>query len=207
MGKRSTVTTSARDLPDFGRVVAEDYARVYRAIRRLTRDATEAEDMTQEAFLKAYRGWSGFRGEASPTTWLLRIAQNLVRDRYRRDARGMGGRTVPLTDRMADSAMEGGAAPGQAAEQRQSEECVHRCVRELVEPYRQVVYLHDLLGLPNPEIAGLLGTSVEAVKMRVHRGRQQFKAKCGVDRDEHNALACRPAHRDVPSIVPVEETS
>lgn len=177
---------------DFGGVVA-DYDRIYRAVRRLTRDATEAEDITQEAFLKAYRGWSGFRGEASPTTWLLRIARNLVRDRYRRDARGIGGRTVPLTDRMADSAMEGEAAPARGAEQQQSEECVHRCVRELTEPYREVVYLHDLLGLPNPEIAGLLGTSVEAVKMRVHRGREQFRAKCGVDRDEDSALVCRRA--------------
>ena len=192
MGKRSIFTRSAGDLPDFGRVVA-DYDRVYRAVRRLTRDATEAEDLTQEAFLKAYRGWSSFRGEASPSTWILRIAQNLVRDRYRRDARGIGARTVPLTDRMADTATEPGAAPAQAAEQRQSEECVRRCVHELVEPYRQVVYLHDLLGLPNPEIAALLGTSVEAVKMRVHRGREQFRTRCGVYRDEQNELACRPA--------------
>lgn len=189
---------------DFNQLVTAHHGRVYRAIRNLVHDPAEAEDLTQETFLKAYRGLPGYRGEAGVKTWLLRIARNVVRDSYRHGARRNRGRTLAADD-LASAAHVADVetpTPAEAAERHLSGKCVRECVGSLPAPHREVVELRGVLGLTSPEIAIRLGISLDAVKMRVHRAWEQlrttFERHCEVYRDGGNEFGCRPLAPCVP---------
>ena len=81
-------------------------------------------------------------------------------------------------------------------EQREMSDCVRRYLEALAEPYRIVILLHDLQGLTNPEIANLLGVSLDAVKIRLHRARSKLRAAltagCSFSQDERGVRVCEP---------------
>ncbi len=177
---------------DVERVFVEHYEAVHRFVLRLVRDSTEAKDLTQETFVRAYESLPGFRGEASLRTWLTRIAQNVVLDRFRQIARR---RDDSLDDEDVQAiARVAGPDQEQAAGQRQSNACVQRCVDALADDYRQAVVLHDMVGMTNAEIAKMLGVSLATVKIRVHRGRRRLRdlagRHCEVYLDDRNEMAC-----------------
>ncbi len=180
------------------RVFVAHYDDVYRAVLRLVHDPADARDLTQETFARAYEALPGFRGDSTLKTWLLRIAQHIVLDRFRQLARDRSRHLVPLDEDEETAAWPPAAAPDQqqASQRRESDLCVQRCVDHLADDYRQAVVLHDMAGLTNEEIARLLGVSLATVKIRVHRGRKRIRAlageHCEVYRDERNELACQP---------------
>ncbi len=179
--------------PDIERVFIAHYGAVYRFVLRLVHDAGEAKDLTQETFVRAYQALPQFRGESTLKTWLIRIAQNIVLDRFRELSRRREGGTADDAD--LDGLPAQALDQAQVAEQRQSNACVQRCVDALSDDYRQAVVLHDMVGMTNVEIAKMLGVSLATVKIRVHRGRQRLKALtsqyCDVYRDGRNELACQ----------------
>ena len=90
-----------RDLADFDSVMREHQRRIYRFLYAMLRDSDDANTLTQECFLRAFRNWSSFRGESSVATWLTRIAVNLVKD-HRRDRRLAFWRRLFASDDRAD---------------------------------------------------------------------------------------------------------
>ncbi|MDP3940414.1 MAG: RNA polymerase sigma factor [Deltaproteobacteria bacterium] len=168
-------------------------------LRRLTRNEALAEDLTQEAFLRAGRGLAGFRGESSPSTWIYHIATNVYLDHHRRRAargRKAEAGALPLED-LPDSLIPSTPAPllpDRLFEQSEMGSCVREFVDSLPPESRAMIVLHDLQGLTNAEIARVFDCSLENVKIRVHRARQKLKAllseHCDFDRDGDDVLRC-----------------
>lgn len=134
---------------------------------RMTGDRAEAEDLTQEVFIHAFRGLCGFRGESSFSTWLYRIAINHCRSRLRRRR---PGELVPLE--RADV----GTEPQRAADLRL---LLERAVGELPEGYREVFVLHDVQGMGHGEIAEILGCSAGTVRSQLWKARGRLREMIG----------------------------
>src|ERR1700756_4480406 len=93
---------------EFDAIVRRHQRRVHRFLLMMLRDPDEADNLTQECFLRAYQNLPSFRGEASPETWLLRIAANLARDHARNRKASFWRRLLGLEDDGADSVAEQG---------------------------------------------------------------------------------------------------
>jgi len=132
----------------------------------------DSEDVVQEAFVKAYRSQSSFRGEASLGTWLRRIVTNEALD-FRRRARGRGRerRKVIATAAGGDDQPSRGPAPETTASERERAAAVRAAIDELPEDQRQVVLLKEIEELSYREIAEELGLPIGTVESRVIRGR------------------------------------
>jgi RNA polymerase sigma-70 factor (ECF subfamily) len=159
-------------------------------------DAAEVEDLTQETLLRVMRGLPRFRGDASLTTWALRIAGNVVIDHRRRLRCRPECERVPGNEDLAGLLESRDPGPEDDLEQRISADCLRGALALLSESYRQVFELHDLAGLDLAEIAELLDLPVSTVKIRVHRARRRLRqaceAGCEVYRGRRGEVACGP---------------
>lgn len=158
----------------FSEFVRRHTATVHRWMARSVGEQ-DADDLTQEVLLKAYRGLSKFRGEAPPRAWLASIADNAVKNRYR--SRGRFRRIFAgSTDE--DSAPDPvGSEPGpeERARARESREFVTEALARLAVDFRMPVVLRDLEEWTYDEIAVSLGLPIGTVKSRIARGRAQLK--------------------------------
>ena len=175
--------------------------RVRSVLVRLVGEA-EADDLTQEVFVRVTRALPEFRGEASVATWILRIARGVGLDHLRSRRHGEAKRTVSLTPAEPEAGNDAASVP----EPREEAEAPRRlvrtemsaCVREYVErlapEHRAVIELKDLEGLTNAEIGERLGVSVDNAKIRLHRARQALRRElehgCEFYQSETGALAC-----------------
>lgn len=158
----------------FGEFVRRHMETVHRWMARAVGEQ-EADDMTQEVFVKAYRGLSRFRGEAPPRAWLAAIADNAVKNRYR--ARGRFRRIF------AGSADASGApepaetarGPEEHAHAGQVSRFVSEALKRLPAEFRMPVVLRDLEDWSYEEIATSLDLPVGTVKSRISRGRGHLK--------------------------------
>ena len=146
---------------------------VYSLCLRILGDPQDAAEATQDAYLKAWRGLQGFRGEASFQTWLYRVASNAAlskhRGRRRRQRHETGLQDDVLTEIPAVGSVE--ATAGARIEVRALETALSR----LPEQHRTAIVLRDVYGLSIEEIASQLGISETAAKVRVHRARKKLK--------------------------------
>ncbi|HEX2057218.1 MAG TPA: RNA polymerase sigma factor [Actinomycetota bacterium] len=146
---------------------------VYTLCLRILHDPSDAAEATQDAYLKAWRGLRGFRGEAQFTTWLYRVASNAAiskhRSRKRRRAYEVGAEDELLSALPASGSVEG------TAEVRGDVRAVEAAIRDLPDHYRSAVVLRDVYGLSIEEIAKELKISETAAKVRVHRARKKLK--------------------------------
>ncbi len=147
--------------------------RVYRTVRSILRDEAEAEDAMQAAWVRAYQHLGEWKGAASFTTWLLRIAANEALGRLRRrrrlvavddDQDGDGG----IMDPRADDPEERAAA-------REAVRLLERAVDELPPHHRLVFMLREVEGLSTSETAAALGIAEDAAKVRLHRARAALR--------------------------------
>jgi RNA polymerase sigma-70 factor (ECF subfamily) len=168
------------DARTFDDIVQRHKNRIYNYVCRMTNDSPDAEDITQEVFIKAYLSIGRFRNDASVDTWLYRIATNLVIDRFRRGKRAPqvvaalddgedALHELPATERSSDP-----AAQAQLAEL-QSE--VKRALTSLPPKLRSAIVMHDLEGLSYEEVAAVAGCPVGTVKSRLFNGRNLLKEK------------------------------
>jgi RNA polymerase sigma-70 factor (ECF subfamily) len=137
---------------------------------RLLGDRTEAEDIAQEAMLRLWKIAPNWRqGEAKVTTWLYRVVSNLCADRHRR-SKGLA---------LDDVAEPTDTAPGveQRMQRNERARALRYALNDLPERQRQAVVMRHLAELRNPEIAQILGISVEAVESLISRGKRHLKAK------------------------------
>lgn len=145
----------------------EDYQRpVLAYLTRLVSDRETAEDLCQETFIKALRGWDARDPQASVTAWLYRIATNTAYDHLRRRRRI---RFTPLNDTDNPNVEE--SPEGRVGEQ----EPVRLALAQLPPMYRLPLVLHSCDGHSTQEIADALGCSNSAVKTRLFRARERFR--------------------------------
>jgi len=164
----------------FDEIVRRHKNSIYSYVCRMTKDAPDAEDLTQEVFIRAYQSIHRFRADAAVDTWLYRIATNLVIDRFRRfqrapqmwepldeedDALG----ALPATDRESN--------PEATVQLGELRSVVQKAVHTLPPKLRAAVVLHDIEGLSYEEVAEALGCPVGTVKSRLFNGRNVLRRK------------------------------
>ncbi|AUO09631.1 RNA polymerase [Paenibacillus jamilae] len=139
----------------------------------IVKDRTMAEDITQEVFLKAFRGWDSFRQESSMKTWLYRIAINESKKYLRswsfRKIFSTLKKETPIETPREPSAED--ALMGKIAKEDVARQLMAASVR-----YREILILHYYEDLSIKEVSQVLGISVKAVRTRLYRARQHFKA-------------------------------
>lgn len=134
--------------------------RIYALTLRLTGHCSDAEDVMQDTFLKAWRNLPRFRGQSSFGTWLYRIAINLCRD--------LAKKRKPTEEEIA------GVTPDRGDDVL-ARKHLARALASLPQGYREVVVLHDVLELRHPEIADILDVAVGTSKSQLHKARVQLR--------------------------------
>src|SRR3990172_11556723 len=145
----------------------------------------EAEDLTQEVFVKVHQALENFRGESKLSTWLYRIATNAALDRLRSPSFQRIAQ-----ERLSDDSIEKGEEDVDARDvwtgekkplveqqiiREEMNDCIRGYVEKLPENYRTVLVLSEWEGLRNNEIAEILGVTLDTVKIRLHRGKEKLK--------------------------------
>jgi RNA polymerase sigma-70 factor, ECF subfamily len=173
------------DVAAFGRLVVKYQDQVFNTCWRMCGDRTEAEDLTQEAFVRAFQSIGRFWGRAKFSTWVFRIAVNLVISGRRKKK---GRATYSLEERIdrddggaSRSAMDGLASDEATPERRtldaEQQRLVVEALRGLDEESRAVVVLRDLEAIGYEEIAEILEIPAGTVKSRLHRARLALREK------------------------------
>lgn len=163
----------AGDQAAWSELLARHTRRVFGLAYRFVGRVDEAEDLTQEAFVRVYQGLPRYREEEGAfTAWLTAVARNVAVDHYRR-------RREERMQRQVDPEVLAvlpapGETPLRRLEREERESLVHRAVRALPADLREPLVLCDLRGLPYEEIAGLLGIPLGTVKSRINRGRLEL---------------------------------
>jgi RNA polymerase sigma-70 factor (ECF subfamily) len=182
MQQKGRMGGADEDDADVARVVAGDLAAFEGIVRRwqgrlvglawrFCRDRGAAEDMAQEAFLKAFRSLRSFRGEAAFSTWLTSIALNSYRSRLRAEGPPLLG-----IDLARAFAVEPGALRGLESQERA--EAVRRAVLTLPARYREAIVLYYFEERDLAEAARVLGVAEGTLKARLHRGRELLRLRC-----------------------------
>ena len=158
--------------------VFREYApRVYNLARRMLGNDADAEDVTQDVLVQVVRKLDTFRGDSDVFTWLHRITVNAALLHRRKRAHHEEREIHDPLDHILEDGHHGAPVrpwsvePDREVLDQETHQLVEKAIADLPEIYRDVYVLADVEGLPNPEIAGMLGLSVPAIKSRLHRGR------------------------------------
>ena len=171
----------------FEELVARYRDRIYNYLRAMTGSDADAEDLTQEAFVRAYMNVGSFRRDASFHTWLYRIAYNGYLDSVRRlKRRQTFSLDQPLTDDEEPLEFpDPSAGPADQAERLELQGILVTALQGLPEKLRAVVVLHDVHGYCYEEIAGVVGCPIGTVRSRLFHARQRLRRKlAGYFREE-----------------------
>lgn len=180
------LTLNEHQSADFDDLVDKYERRIFNLIYRLIGDYDEAADLTQDAFIAAYRAFDSFKSNANPYTWLYRIAINVCKNRFRErdrhkeldgiplDGDGSVPDDVQLSDRSLSNPLP---TPESALECQELRRLVEDAIRSLPEDYRMVVVLRDLHGLSYREISEAADLGLDVVKTRLARARGMLRKK------------------------------
>ena len=167
------------DVNAFEDLVTEYEKNVYSLTLRMTGNAEDAADMTQETFIKAYNSLSAFRGDSKFSVWLYRIATNVCLDFLRSRSRKP---TVSLSMEDDDGEeveldiADDSQSPERLLERGLTRDAVRRGLKALSAEYRQILLLREIQGLSYEEIADVLSLEVGTVKSRIFRARKRLCA-------------------------------
>jgi RNA polymerase sigma-70 factor (ECF subfamily) len=171
------------DKAEFESLVALYEERIFNVVYRMVNDPEDAADLTQEVFIRAYRAYESFRGDAQPYTWLYRIAVNLVRDSAARRKRRQS------TELSLESWSEEGAReldipdetymPQRLLDTEELRGQLERAIQALPDGYRECVLLREFESLSYQQIADVMGVTVEAVRSRLARARGMMRRRLG----------------------------
>ncbi|MBZ5526161.1 MAG: sigma-70 family RNA polymerase sigma factor, partial [Acidobacteriia bacterium] len=173
----------AGDESAFTEIVNRYRGRIYGLTLNLLRNASDAEEITQDAFIRAYRGLGRFRGDSSLSTWLYRIALNLARNRYwyffRRRRHNWVSLERPLGDdsqaTFADMVAAQDHDPAQETVASEFSALVAACMERLDHKHREILTMRNVLDLSYEQIAQSLGINVGTVKSRIARARENLR--------------------------------
>lgn len=185
---------------EFKTIFTEYRPGIFRYLVRLVGQA-EAEDLTQEVFLKASRGLASFRAEAKISTWLYRIATNAAVDLLRRKGQEPSLLTA-RQEKTADDLLSGMPVTAtkdylqKSIEHREMNACIRGLLDRVPAQYRTILLLSEVEGFTDKEISEILALSLATVKIRLHRGKEQLREKinknCVISLDGRNELVCEP---------------
>lgn len=170
--------------PSFEQVVRAHAASVHRYCRALCSSNAAADDLFQETFVAALRGYDGFRGEASVRTWLFTIARNKSY-RLGKKARILAEREEPLME-LGLAAGWSQPEPERYIEALEDRSRLQRSLDSLESHDRQVLVLRELEELTTKQTAQVLGIGESAVRVRLHRARLRFAAAFRKLEDDHD---------------------
>jgi RNA polymerase sigma-70 factor, ECF subfamily len=168
----------AGDIRAFESLVRRYEGRIYRLTYNITQNREDAEDSTQDAFLKSYQHLPDFQGDSRFYTWLVRIAVNeaLMKLRRRRPNELSLDESIQTDEDIIPREIEDwGPKPDQKFEQAELQVILARSIAQLEPPYRIVFQLRDIEELSTEETARLLGLSIPAVKSRLLRARLKLR--------------------------------
>ncbi len=170
----------------FASLIAQYHGPIYGLLARTLRNPCDAPDLTQEVFLKVFRGIRGFKGDSSLRTWIYRIALHEASNQRRWWTRHTG-REVALEAQapgdeeeglsLLETLASGGDSPFDAAAAGELRSQVEAALREVPDPYRAAVVLRDIEGFAYEEIAEILNVQLGTVKSRLMRGRAHLKQR------------------------------
>ena len=150
--------------------------RVFALTSRMCRNSEDAAEAAQEAFLAAWQGLPFFRGDASFSTWLYRLASNACVDLLRREGRHRAAAGPSLNDEALNVDIpDGAASPQEVAERSELRQQIEDGLSALSPEHRQVLILREMHQLTYDEIADTLSLDVGTVKSRISRGRKQLR--------------------------------
>jgi RNA polymerase sigma-70 factor, ECF subfamily len=176
----------------FAWLITRYHQPIYSLLARTVRNSADAADLTQEVFVKVFRGIRGFHGDSSLRTWIYRIALREASNQRRwwirhqqkeiaieqEMALGESGRPVQLKDMLVDPA----ESPYEMAVHEENRTRVELALREVPEPFRTTLILRDIEGFVYEEVAAMQGVNLGTVKSRLVRGRAYLKASLTASR-------------------------
>ncbi len=170
------------DQAHFAELAMEHMPALYTAAMRMTRNPPDAEDLVQETYLRAYRGFGGFREGTNLKAWLYRILTNTYINRYRAKQRRPDESDLDEVEDLYLYRRLGGLEAARTPRSAEDEvldlftdENVKAAIEELPEQFRMAVLLADVEGFSYKEIAEILDVPIGTVMSRLHRGRKALQ--------------------------------
>lgn len=182
--KTSDIRTAEAELIDRARgrdeaalreIMQANNRRLYRLARGILRSDSEAEDVVQETYIRAFTHLDGFRGESGLSTWLSRIAINEALGRARSAKPHVELGAVPEEAQIIKFPVSSAGDPERTMAQREIQRVVERAIDELPDVFRMVFVARVMEGMNIEETADLLGVKPETVKTRLHRARTMLR--------------------------------
>jgi RNA polymerase sigma-70 factor (ECF subfamily) len=177
------------DQSAFDEMVSRYWDRIYSMVNQLLRNSQDAEEVTQDAFIRAHRGLVNFRGESAFSTWLYQIATNLARNRYWYWWRRKRDQSVSIDAPFgADNDMTlAEVIPAEVETPDDitvTQEFIDRIgvgMQRLSAKHREILVLRNVKNMSYEEISAVLGISIGTVKSRIARARESLRSKLGED--------------------------
>jgi len=159
------------DVAAFEEIYRSHHRRVFNQCLRMTRNVSEAEDLTQDVFLQLYRKLKTFRGESAFTTWLHRLTMNVVLMHFRKTA----VRPDQRSDRIPEQLELASRGAGSESSVILNRIYLDEALQQLSPGYRAVLILHDVEGYEHNQIGEILGCAVGTSKSQLHKARKKLR--------------------------------
>lgn len=166
----------AGDVPCFEALYTHHKRRVFSLCLRMTGNQSDAEDLTQEAFLQLYRKIALFRGESAFSTWLHRLVVNVVLMRFRKKGLAEVSLEETLEPQHDGEQRKEFGTPDQTLRGSIDRLALEHAIGELPPGYRIIFVLHDVEGYEHNEIAEILGCSIGNSKSQLHKARMKLRS-------------------------------
>ena len=168
------------DLDAYDLLIRRYQERIYATLYNMTSNHEDANDLTQETFIKAYKALKSFKGDSSFFTWIYRIGVNktinFLKQRKNRSAMSLNDLDFNAEHDPDLVALVSDKTPYRDAGLSELQDRLNAAMLKLSEPHRLVVTLHDIQGLPHEEIAKIMKCNVGTVRSRLFYARQQLQA-------------------------------
>ena len=179
----------------FAWLIARYHHPIYSLLARTVHDRADAADLTQEVFVKVFRGVGSFHGESSLRTWIYRIALREASNQRRWWSRHKQ-QEVPIEQeisdsdfgtplRLKDTLVDSSESPFELAVHAENKARVEAALRQVPEPFRTTLILRDIEGFVYEEVAEIQGVNLGTVKSRLVRGRSYLKTLLSAERHTH----------------------
>ena len=177
------------DQAAFDDIVSRYWDRIFSRVLQLLKNRQDAEEVTQDAFVRAHKGLENFRGDSSFSTWLFQIATNLAHNKYwywwrrKRDASFSLDQNISREGSvtLVDILPAEGEDPSQTASTQELVDRVSECMPQLNEKHYEILTLRIVQNMTYEEIAQHLDISIGTVKSRIARARESLREKIGSD--------------------------